>query len=159
MMEALFSTGPSGVIQSTNKAATLITGYDGTELTGRYLDTLFLSSDESKPVDQWIHDLRNHGQVAQEERWLLTKTGERVPVLFSASALQHDTRQKEPGMVCLVLDITKRKQFEKELASARDEALEANQLKSEFLATMSHEIRTPLNGILGSSMMCWISQK
>jgi two-component system sensor histidine kinase/response regulator len=149
MMEALFSTGPSGVIQSTNKAATLITGYDGTELTGRYLDTLFLSSDESKPVDQWIHDLRNHGQVAQEERWLLTKTGERVPVLFSASALQHDTRQKEPGMVCLVLDITKRKQFEKELASARDEALEANQLKSEFLATMSHEIRTPLNGILG----------
>ncbi|MBT6491287.1 MAG: PAS domain S-box protein, partial [Deltaproteobacteria bacterium] len=149
MMEALFSTGPSGVIQSTNKAATLITGYDATELTGRYLDTLFLSSDESKPADQWIHDIRNEGQVAQEERWLLTKNGERVPVLFSASGLQHDARQKEPGMVCLVLDITKRKQFEKELAAARDEALEANQLKSEFLATMSHEIRTPLNGILG----------
>lgn len=149
MMEALFSTGPSGVIQSTNKAATVITGYDATELTGRYLDTLFLSSEESKPADQWIHDIRHKGQVAQEERWLLTKTGARVPVLFSASALQHDARQKEPGMVCLVLDITKRKQFEKELASARDEALEANQLKSEFLATMSHEIRTPLNGILG----------
>lgn len=149
MMEALFSTGPSGVIQSINKAATTITGYDATELTGRYLDTLFLSNDESRPADQWIHDLRNGGQVAQEERWLLTKTGERVPVLFSVSALQHDARLKEPGMVCLVLDITKRKQFEKELASARDEALEANQLKSEFLATMSHEIRTPLNGILG----------
>jgi len=149
MMEALFSTGPSGVIQSTNLAATTITGYDATELTGRYLDTLFLSSDGEKLADQWVHDLRADGQVAQEERWLLTKQGERVPVLFSASALQHDARHKEPGMVCLVLDITKRKQFEKELASAHDEALEANQLKSEFLATMSHEIRTPLNGILG----------
>ncbi len=149
MMEALFSTGPSGVIQSVNRAATVMTGYEAEELTGRYLDTLFLANDETRPADQWIQDLRSNGTVAQEERWLLTKNGDRVPVVFSASLLQHDARQREPGMVCLVLDITKRKQFEKELAKARDEALEANQLKSEFLATMSHEIRTPLNGILG----------
>ncbi len=38
-----------------------------------------------------------------------------------------------------------------ELGSSNARLLEANQLKSQFLASMSHELRTPLNSIIGFS--------
>ena len=41
------------------------------------------------------------------------------------------------------------RQARRELAEARDVALEASRAKSAFVATMSHEIRTPMNGVIG----------
>ena len=46
-------------------------------------------------------------------------------------------------------DITQQMEAEEDRRVALTNAEEANQAKSEFLATMSHEFRTPLNAILG----------
>ncbi len=55
----------------------------------------------------------------------------------------------ERHMIGYVRDITEENKIANELRKARDEAEQANRLKSDFLANMSHEIRTPMNGVVG----------
>lgn len=50
-----------------------------------------------------------------------------------------------------LLDITDRKRAERELREAKEEAVEASEVKTAMLANMSHEIRTPLTSIVGFS--------
>jgi PAS domain S-box-containing protein len=50
-------------------------------------------------------------------------------------------------------DISERKEAEVALHEAREVARQANEAKSDFLASMSHELRTPLNAIIGITEM------
>ncbi len=90
------------------------------------------------------HLYENHNETSRDEIEL--KDGTTLD-RYSSPVIDRDG--KYYGRIWTFRDITKRKQAEQALITARIVAESANRAKSEFLANMSHEIRTPINGIMG----------
>ncbi|MGE0077835.1 MAG: PAS domain S-box protein [Bacteroidales bacterium] len=142
---------PDLEIEFINPSFASLTGYGIDEIYSRDILDLNLEYSSSSNLSLAI-DCIKHGQIWQGEVHLANKDGDHfwVSALFTPIVNQEGHVQHA---VAIMENITKRKEYEKELLFAKSKAEESDRLKSAFLSNLSHEIRTPLNAIIGFSSL------
>jgi PAS domain S-box-containing protein len=139
--DAVIVVDPTLRIVDMNPAASELFKLQPDEVIGKFFQDILhmqLHLDEKS--------LRQHGyhkeiviHIENEpDRWLD----------ISISAL-HDSSKRHSGQIVTLRDVTSLKENEAALAIARDEAVRANNFKTQLLANVSHELRTPLGIIMG----------
>lgn len=177
--DAIFISTPGGKIVDINQAGIELFGYDSKEelLKSDIVKDLYVNPDDRKKLKQ---QLEGAGYVKDLEVTLKKKDGSKIMVQETAT-VERDDSGNVISYRGILRDVTEKKKAEKqlkeymkelkiaknkaeeqarklnaqaiELIQAREAALEASRLKSEFVANMSHEIRTPLNGVIGMTEM------
>jgi PAS domain S-box-containing protein len=149
--DLVMSLGPRGTLLHANETAMTALG-----IAPGALLTQAVEPDRREEVRETLARVFETAQPERIETVFVTAGGSRI-------TLEGWLRPKVidgTAMLARVIfrDVTDRKQFEAELGNARDAALEAARVKTQFLTNVSHEIRTPMNGIVGMIDLLLASQ-
>ncbi|MBE0599381.1 MAG: CHASE domain-containing protein [Desulfuromonadales bacterium] len=149
LTDCAITINQQGIVQSANKAAKTVLGYNPEELIGHNISQL-AAPPHGRNHDEYLARYLREGNLRiidiGREVEGRHQDGRLIPLELSVSEF---TSHGQKFFTGVLRDISERKQFIAELTEARETAEQANRAKSIFLATMSHEIRTPMNGVIG----------
>ena len=135
MSNSLLVINKDQTIRTANQATYDLLGYTREELIGKPFSLIFA---EGYYSGIGLDDLINMGFTRNAETTYLSKYGEKIRMLFTASVIFNEEDRFE-GIVCVAQDIT-----------MQTETLRAGHLASigELAAGVAHEINNPINSII-----------
>jgi PAS domain S-box-containing protein len=137
-----------GNLNSCNRSAEALFGYDGDEFVRRNLVELF-APESQRVVMDYLESIKGAGvaSLLEHGRDVLGRAsrGGIIPLAMTMGRTRHDG----PNFFAMFRDLSETKKSESELQQARRLADRAANAKAELLARISHEVRTPLNAIIG----------
>lgn len=116
------------------------------QLKGRSASALGIPGDTIKVIFEALKEC-DKNQRSTSFEYSLFKENKKRWYLGDINLIEVQAFEKSKFSLAAI-DITELKETESKLIEAKEKALEADRLKSEFLAQMSHEIRSPINVIL-----------
>lgn len=143
---------PDGTYKYVSPSARPLLGKSPEELVGKSLFDLIDPKDMSKFIEIQTGIINNTFNEYTQDLRLKNISGQDVWVESTFKSIK-DSDGNTIEIICATRDITERKKIEQQLKKQKEQAMEANRLKSQFLANMSHELRTPLNSIIGFTTM------
>ena len=137
----------AGKVTVWSSGAEKLFGWSAEEMTGHPIERIFTPEDIATGRPQREMEQAAQTGRAEDTRWHLTKTGQRV---FCSGLMSHIKTERFTGYIKIVNDatLTELRRIDDrtaDLAEARREGAATGTMKDDFLAVISHELKNPLN--------------
>jgi PAS domain S-box-containing protein len=174
-VDAILSISADGLIESWNRGAELLFGYEAAEIRGQPFSILIEGQEAAEVELRWlVETVQREGFVRGHETVCQDVTGRGINLELTATRLTNDSNNL-PYISLILHNITRRKRHEediqrlntrlnqqltaqnRELATKVEELAQANtnlqkldETRSEFVSLVSHQIRAPLTNMGGA---------